>query len=105
LQGAGEFEIADPLAAVEIDDFVRRRLIQARDVATREILDVDELPGLASVAVNDDRLVVEQRADEGRRDRLRRGTLPERNAVAHDRVAHAIEPLVVPAEQLRGYLR
>src|SRR5262245_59962714 len=104
-EGTDDVEHADLLASVEVEDLVGRGRVQAGRVATGQVLDVDELPGLAAIAMDRDGLVVQKLANEDRRHRLPPGPLAERDAEPHDRVVHTVEPLVVLAEQLGGDLR
>ena len=70
-----------------------------------QILDIDELPRLASITVYCNRLIANNSPDENGDYGFRTGPLTERNAVAHNGEIHTIEIPVVLAEQLGGNFR
>src|SRR4029079_3931245 len=103
------YEVADPFGdltdrrrftRLEVVRAIRRDRFEGANVRSREVLDVHELPGLRTVAIDLDRLTAQRALEEGGDHEVAPHARAVRDAVAQHRVRAPVEIQVVAAEHL-----
>ncbi len=104
LDELGDLLDGDVLVTDEVVDAVGGHVAEPERDAVGEVLDVDEAPGLHTVAGQGERLTPERLVDEGGDDRRLPGPGPVGDPEAQNRVVDPVQLLIALAVELAGQL-